>query len=543
MTSRNTLRNPIRVMLILTVLVVAAGIVISWDTDEFTVQTAIGQTDDALETSEDFQHLDRANRAFINLVKRTRPAVVQITTQTRRNRIMLSERNQLTPEQEEEFRRFFGDELPLPFRRFFFEEPEQIPIPNPRPTRGVGSGVIVSDDGYILTNNHVIEGTDEIKVTLSNGKEYDAELVGRDDAQSGVGGSDLAVIKIDAEGLPVLPFGDSDALEVGEWVIAIGTPLNYSQTVTRGIVSAKGRTGFTAYGQFIQTDAPINQGNSGGALINIRGELVGINTLIATDSIVRGNIGIGFSIPSNLAQQILPQLIENGKVERGWLGISMETEPMSAEFAEELNLDMPRGVLVKAVGPKSPAQEAGIQPGDVILTFDGQQVQDFHHLRHLVGATRAGKSVGVTVIRENGTEKRLIVKLGRRTQETLASLTPNEEPPRIAPVEVEEVKTFAGLHVEDLTPEIAERYGYTSGEKGVIVTKVEPGSNAEKKGIKPGYLIQELEWTPIDDLESYDLVTWQLKAENKKRAILYVRLPDNQGGDYVTLSTRRTSDR
>ena len=537
---RNTLRNPTRVMLILAALIVVTGIVISWDTDDFTLQTAVGQTNDTLETSEDFLHLERANRAFINLVKQTRPAVVQITTQTRRNRTLTSQRNQLTPEEEREFRRFFGDELPLPFRRFF-EEPERIPMPNPRPARGVGSGVIVSDDGYILTNNHVIEGTDAIKVTLSNGKEYDAELVGRDDAQSEVGGSDLAVIKIDAEELPVLPFGDSDALEVGEWVIAIGTPLNYSQSVTRGIVSAKGRTGFTTYGQFIQTDAPINQGNSGGALINIRGELVGINTLIATNSIVRGNIGLGFSIPSNLAQQILPQLIENGKVERGWLGISME--PVSPEFAEELNLDTPRGVLVKIVGPKSPAQKAGIQVGDVILTFNEQQVQDLDHLRHIVGATRVGKSVEVTVIRKSGEEKRLTVKLGRRTQETLASLSPDEGRPEVVQVEVEE--KLAGLHVEDLTAELAERYGYASGEKGVIVTQVERGSNAEKEGIKPGYLIQELEWMPVDDLESYSRIAGQLKAQNKRRVLLYVRLPDNLGGDYVTLGTRRSgrSDR
>ena len=535
---RNTLRNPIRVMLILAAFVVVTGIVISWDTDQFTVQTAIGQTNDTLEASEDFQHLERTNRAFINLVKRTRPAVVKITTQTRRNRIGTSGRYQLTPEQEEQLRRFFGDE---PHFRRFFEEPERIPIPNPRPTRGVGSGVIVSDDGYILTNNHVIEGSDAIKVTLSNGKEYDAELVGRDDGQSEVGGSDLAVIKIDAKELPVLPFGDSDALEVGEWVIAIGTPLNYSQSVTRGIVSAKDRTGFWDYGRFIQTDAPINQGNSGGALINIRGELVGINTLIATNGLTRGNIGIGFSIPSNLAQQILPQLIENGKVERGWLGISMN--PVSAELAEELNLDMPRGVFVKVVGAESPAQKAGIQPGDVILTFNEQQVQDMVHLQHIVGATNVGKSVEVTVIRENGEEKQLTVKLGRRTQETLASLSSNEELPRVEQVEVEEEKTFAGLHVQDLTPEIAKHYGYTSGEKGVIVTKVELGSNAEKEGIKPGYLIQEMEWTPIDNLKSYDRVTRQLRTENKRRALLYVRLPDNQGGDYVTLSTRRRSDR
>ncbi len=537
---RNTLQSPGRVILIVAALIVVSGIVISWDTDEFAVQTAIGQTNDTLETSEDFQHLERANRAFINLVKRTRPAVVQITTQTRRNRIVTSQRNQLTPEEEELFRRFFDDELQRPFRRFF-EERRAPELPNPRARTGVGSGVIVSDDGYILTNNHVIEGTDEIKVTLSDGKEYDAKLVGRDNARSEVGGSDLAVIKIDAAGLPVLPFGDSDALEVGEWVIAIGTPLNYSQSVTRGIVSAKGRTGFTTYGQFIQTDAPINQGNSGGALINIRGELVGINTLIATNSITMGNIGLGFSIPSNLAQQLLPQLIANGKVERGWLGISMD--PVSAELAEELDLDTPRGVLVKVVGPESPAQKAGIQVGDIILTFNGQQVQDLHHLRNIVGVTKVGKSVEVIVIRKDGETKRLTVKLGRRTQETLASLSPNEEFPIIEQPEKEE--KLAGLQVEELTPELAERYGYPSGEKGVIVTHVERGSNAEKEGIKPGYLIQEMEWIAIDDLEAYSRIAEQLKAQNKRRVLLYVKLPDNLGGDYITLGTRRSgrSDR
>ena len=537
---RNTLQSPGRVILIVAALIVVSGIVISWDTDEFAVQTAIGQTNDTLETSEDFQHLERANRAFINLVKRTRPAVVQITTQTRRNRIVTSQRNQLTPEEEELFRRFFDDELQRPFRRFF-EERRAPELPNPRARTGVGSGVIVSDDGYILTNNHVIEGTDEIKVTLSDGKEYDAKLVGRDNARSEVGGSDLAVIKIDAAGLPVLPFGDSDALEVGEWVIAIGTPLNYSQSVTRGIVSAKGRTGFTTYGQFIQTDAPINQGNSGGALINIRGELVGINTLIATNSITMGNIGLGFSIPSNLAQQLLPQLIANGKVERGWLGISMD--PVSAELAEELDLDTPRGVLVKVVGPESPAQKAGIQVGDIILTFNGQQVQDLHHLRNIVGVTKVGKSVEMIVIRKDGETKRLTVKLGRRTQETLASLSPNEEFPIIEQPEKEE--KLAGLQVEELTPELAERYGYPSGEKGVIVTHVERGSNAEKEGIKPGYLIQEMEWMPIDDLETYSRIAEQLKAQNKRRVLLYVKLPDNLGGDYITLGTRRSgrSDR
>ena len=525
---RTTLRNSIRVILVLAVVIIAAGIIIDRDTSKFTVQTAVGQTNDTLQTSEDFQHLERANRAFIDLVARTRPAVVQITTKTERSNPITSQRNQLTPEQEEQLRPFFDDNSP--FRFFFRENPPRNILPNPEPTTGVGSGVIVSDDGYILTNNHVIDGADEIMVTLANGREYTAELIGRDDAGSEVGGSDLAVIKIDEKDLSVLPFGDSEALEVGEWVIAIGTPLNYSQTVTRGIVSAKDRTGFTAYGQFIQTDAPINRGNSGGALINIRGELVGINTLIATGGYSMGNIGIGFAIPSNMAQQILPQLIEDGKVERGWLGITMGE--VSTDFAEKLNLDRQRGVIVKVVGMDSPAHKAGIQRGDVIISFDGQEVRDMHHLRNIVGATEIGKSVEVIVLRKGGEEKQLTVKLGKRTAETVMALSERRQ----------EQTAFAGLSVQDLTPAIAERYGYSSGETGVVVTQVAIGSDAEKKGIKPGFLIQEMEWMAIDNLESYTRVAEQLEADNKKRILLYVRLPNGRGGDYVTIAVSQ-SDR
>ena len=541
---RPTLRNAMRVILVLAVLIVAAGIIIDRDANKFTVQTAIGQTNDTLQISEDFQHLERANRAFIDLVARTRPAVVQITTKTERSNPIISRRNQLTPEEEERLRPltpeeeerlrpFFDDRAP--FFRFFREAPPRFVNPNPEPATGIGSGVIVSDDGYILTNNHVVDGTDEITVTLADGREYSAELIGRDDAGSEIGGSDLAVIKIDEKDLSVLPFGNSDVLEVGEWVIAIGTPLNYSQTVTRGIVSAKNRTGFTAYGQFIQTDAPINRGNSGGALINIRGELVGINTLIATAGSypignIGGNIGIGFAIPSNMAQQILPQLIENGKVERGWLGITMDE--VSVDFAEKLKLDKPRGIIVKVVGMDSPAQKAGIQRGDVIISFDGQEIRDMHHLRHIVGATEIGKSVEVIVLRKGGEEKRLTVKLGKRTAETMAALNERRQ----------EQATFAGLGVQDLTPAIAERYGYSASETGVIVTQVARGSDAEKKGIKPGCLIQEMEWITIDNFETYTRVTKQLEAEDKKRILLYVRLPNGRGGDYVTISVSQ-SDR
>lgn len=549
-----TLRNTVRVILVLAVLIVAAGIIIDRDTNEFTLQTAVGQTNDTLQTSEDFLHLERANRAFIDLVARTRPAVVQITTKTQRNRRVASERQQITPEQEERFRDFFGDEF---FRRFF-PEPEQEQhqriFPNPEPIRGVGSGVIVSDDGYILTNNHVIERSDEITVTLSNGKEYAAALVGRDAAGTAVSGTDLAVLKIDAEGLPLLPFGDSDQLEVGEWVIAIGTPLNFSQTVTRGIVSAKGRPGWFSgikYGNFIQTDAPINRGNSGGALINIRGELVGINTAIITGGLSMGNIGIGFAVPSKMARQVLPQLIKHGKVERGWLGIGMRN--VDPDLAEKLNFDTPRGAFVRGVSKGSPADKGGLQRSDIIVEFNGETIRDINHLMYVVAATEVGKSVEVIVLRGDTQEKRLTVKLGKRTEEVLAELTDQLEEAEKARTSVESVgkarlnrdeqqEAFAGLQVQNLTPAIAERYGYASDEKGIIVTQVESGSNAAEKGIVPGYLIQEMEWTTIEDLESYSRLVEELTNENKKQVLLYVKSPNGQGGAYVTIKVSTADD-
>ena len=546
-----TLRNnTVRVILVLAVLIVAAGIIIDRDTNEFTLQTAVGQTNDTLQTSEDFLHLERANRAFIDLVARTRPAVVQITTKTQRNRITTPQRQENSPEDEEEqFRRFFDEDSPF---RFFFEERPQRPLnPNLRPTQGIGSGVIVSDDGYILTNNHVIERSDEITVTLSNGKEYAAELVGRDAAGTRVSGTDLAVLKIDAEGLPTLPFGDSDQLEVGEWVIAIGTPLNFSQTVTRGIVSAKGRPGWFSgikYGNFIQTDAPINRGNSGGALINIRGELVGINTAIVTGGLSMGNIGIGFAVPSKMAQQVLPQLIKHGKVERGWLGISMGN--VDQDLAEKLNFDTPRGAFVQGVSKGSPADKGGIQRSDIIVEFNDETIRDINDLMHVVAATEVGKSVEVIVLRGENKEKRLTVKLGKRTEEAIAKLNAQLEEVETTQTELdgarlnrdEQQEAFAGLHVQNLTPAIAERYGYSSDEKGVVVTQVESGSTAEEKGIVAGSLIQEMEWTSIDDLESYSRLVEQLTNENKKQVLLYVKSPNGQGGAYVTIKVS-TSDR
>lgn len=534
--SRTTLQKRVGMLLFLVGFIAVAGFVINRGSvmfgsgsaetlfnqggEHFLVPTAIAQTNETFQNSEDFQALASANRAFIALVAKTRPSVVKI--QTARTI------NFRAPDRNDNFFRFFFDSPP-PRRD---EERRQF-------QRGTGSGVIVSDDGYILTNNHVIEGANEITVVLSNEREYKAELIGRDPAGSGAGGSDLAVLKIKAEGLPALPFGDSDALEVGEWVIAIGTPLELSQTVTRGIVSSKDRRGFTQrdYAQFIQTDAPINRGNSGGALINIRGELVGINTLIATSGFTTGNIGIGFAIPSNMARSIMPQLIENGKVVRGWLGISMS--PVDFDLAEKLNMESPHGAQVTQVGKGSPAEKGGIRRGDVIIEFNGVKIRNFGHLKHVVGAAGVGKSVYVTVLRA-GKEKRLTIKLGKRTEAVLETLEDSQE---VVPDMGEPQTDFAGLRVQALTPAFIERYGYAPDETGVIVTHVEKESNAQKKGITPGTLIQEMEYTPIDNLEAYSALARRLAESEEKRILLYVKFPNGEGAGYVTLNLARGEEK
>lgn len=544
---RHILHKRAALLLILAGLAVAAGFVINQGADEFVVPTAIGETNETPQELEDFQYLERANRAFINLVARTKPSIVQITT--KRKVPLMSSRIRVAPPDgrgwvippegmnEEEFRRRLPELIPWGEeefrRRFDFEDliPNE-PAP-PRSVEGIGSGVIVSEDGYILTNSHVIDKADEITVTLPNGKEHGAKLIGQDPGGTGVSGTDLAVLKIDAKDLPVLPFGDSDALEVGEWVVAIGTPFNLSQTVTRGIVSAKNRASTKIqYSNFIQTDAPINQGNSGGALINIRGELVGINTLIATNGINFGNVGIGFAIPSNTAEKLLPQLIEHGEIVRGWLGITMQS--VSHDLAEKLDFEKPHGALVVEVGPESPAEKSGIQHGDIILEFNKEFIRDSSHLIHAVGATPVGTSVRVKVLR-HGKEKELTVKLEKRTEEVIAQLR-SHVAPELIPIPIEEppeTEEFAGMQVQKLTPELANRYRHPD-EAGVIVMKVEANSEAAEMGIQKGHLIKEIDYNPIENLEDYKRVVKELKESGEKFALVYVK-DMNQRGNYVML--------
>ncbi len=528
---RNLLPRKLALILIISALVVAAGFIISNDADKFVIPTAIGDTHKKFVESEDFQYLDRANRAFINLVKHTSPSVVQITTLREQTVERTNQRYQIIPPDgfdTEEFRRFF-DRFDLDPRDFEEANPN-----NPPPTMqtfGIGSGVIVSDDGYILTNNHVIDKADEIIITLSNGKQYDAELIGTDPAGTEVNGTDLAVLKIDEKGLSTLPFGDSDALEVGEWVVAIGTPFNLSQTVTRGVVSAKDRyRSNIRYSNFIQTDAPINQGNSGGALINIRGELIGINTLIATSGYSAGNVGIGFAIPSNIASELLPQLIEHGKVVRGWLGIRMDV--VDHDMAEKLNLGEPRGAFVVEVGRNSPAEKAGIQRRDVVLEFNGKTIKDTSHLMQVVAAAGVGKKVQIKVLRE-GKEILLTAKLNKRTEEALASFDSSEQSVTGNEQSGTSQVTLSGMHVQNLTPELANRYGHQD-ETGVIVVEVEQRSPAARSGIRPGYLIKEIDYTEIQTIDDFEKVVAKLKESNEKLALVYFKDLRNRA-NYETL--------
>ena len=496
-------------------LIIAVGVTINTDNPTFTPQAAIGQTSENF--NQDFEYLERANRAFIEVVNRAKPAVVQVTT-TR----LVSTRQGPSD--------FFSDDL----FEFWFgprERREQQDRDQPEEKEevksGLGSGVIVSEDGYILTNNHVIEGAEGIMVILPNGREYTAKVVGKD---AGRQGTDLAVLKIDGDGLPALPLGNSEELQTGEWVIAIGSPFGLAQTVTRGMVSAKGRTasdiGIVEYADFIQTDAAINRGNSGGALINIRGELIGINTAIATgDGFSQSNAGVGFAIPINLAKRIMTQLIEKGEVERGWLGVVLQ--PINYDLAEKLKLGEPRGALITQAHEGMPAHKAGIRRGDVIVEFDKVAIRDMNHLMHVVAATGVGETVEVKVIRK-GAEKVLEVKLEKRTQEVLARLRGRGE--RFDPDE-DDAEAFVGIQVQGLTDELAARYGY-EGENGVIVAAVERRSAAARAGITVGTLIQEVEGVEILNLNDYREQIEAVKDQSK--ILLYVRRPDGNPA-YITL--------
>jgi len=394
-----------------------------------------------------------------------------------------------SPFQSREFKDFFGDEF---FRHFFGQIPEQ-----EMKQRSLGSGVVVSGDGYILTNNHVVADADEIQVTLSDKKKYEAQIIGRDPK------TDLALIKIKTENtIPAARLGDSDKLMVGDWVVAIGNPFGLGSTVTAGIVSAKGRViGAGPYDNFIQTDASINPGNSGGPLFNLNGEVIGVNTAIVSQS--GGNVGIGFAIPINMAKSVMPQLKERGKVIRGWLGVSIQE--VTQEIKEQFGLKTEEGALIGEVTKDSPADKGGLKRGDVIINFDGKKVKAMSTLPAMVAETPVGKEVEILIIRK-GKEKRLTITIGELEEDTRVAAT------------IPKIEESFGLSVQELTPEIAESLSL-KGEKGVVISGIEKGSPASDAGLQRGDLIQEIEHEPVEKLSDYKRI---MEESSSKKQILIV---------------------
>ncbi len=401
--------------------------------------------------------------SFSGLVKEASDSVVNISAVKiiRREQIFESPFGHGDPFSDM-FERFFGDQIPRESRQ-----------------TSLGSGFIIDKDGFILTNNHVVERTDEIRVMLTNGKEYDAEIVGRDPK------TDLALIRIDAgEDLKPLPIGDSEKLEVGDWVLAIGNPFAFNHTVTAGIVSAKFRDLGGDYDNYIQTDASINPGNSGGPLLNTRGEVVGINSAIVSGS--GGSVGIGFAIPINMAKDLLPQL-KKGKVIRGWLGVMIQG--ITPELKESFELKDEEGALVSEVTPGGPAEKAGIMEGDVIVSFDEKKIREMSDLPIIVASTPVGKIVTVEIIRV-GEKKRFEVKIAELESEVEEGENQGEE------------KRDLGMTVDEITPSMAHQLGLND-ERGVVVVQVESNSPAEEAGIVRGDVIRAIDREPVNDVGTY----------------------------------------
>ncbi len=441
--------------------------------------------------------LRQMGKAFASIAEKTSPAVVAL----RSERIVTRDSQSMREGP-------FGEPRFDPFEYFFRRSPRQRDPREQRAPRqprresrtAQGSGFIISSDGYILTNNHMVEKSEKIEVELTDGRKFTAKIIGTDSD------SDVAVVKIDAKDLPFLELADSDALEVGEWVLAIGNPLGLSHTVTAGIVSAKGRSGFglAYFENFIQTDAAINFGNSGGPLINLDGKAVGINTAIVGSG---GNIGIGFAIPINMAKNIYDQLINSGTVERGWLGIEMGelTDETAPYFGLKKNA---KGVLIAVVIPDSAAEKAGLKHNDIIIEVNGEPIESRDAFRNQIAMLKPDSRIKLVVWRDKR-RKALTVKLGKRpSTEELTGALPQE------------TRKELGFTVQDLTEEMAERYGY-EGQSGVIVKEVESGSQAAEKGIAPGSLIKEVNQQKVRNTREFNEAI--KKGRKEGGALLYVK--------------------
>lgn len=416
------------------------------------------------------------SKAFSEIANSVSPVVVNIST---------------TKIVKREAPSFFDD----PFFNFFGPS-HDFGSPKKWKEQSLGSGVIVSSDGYIITNNHVIEQAEEIKVTLYDKKSFKGKIVGSDPK------TDIAVIKINAGNLPTAAWADSDKLQVGEFVLAIGNPFGLSHSVTMGIISAVGRAsvGITDYEDFIQTDAAINPGNSGGPLVNIKGEVIGINTAIFSKT--GGYQGIGFSVPSNLVRSVMEDLIKYGKKTRGWLGVSIQR--LTPELAEKFGIKDSDGALVGDVVKGSPAEKAGIMRGDIVLEYNGKKVKDADSLRNTVAQTKAGSQVNIKILRK-GKEYTLIVTI------TEAPKEPGEAKIESVPEDARRGEALAGLEVVELTKEIAQQLGLNRDEKGVVLLKVETGSAADEAKLRKGDVIQEIDTKKVTSINDFNKIAPTIK--------------------------------
>ena len=442
-----------------------------------------------------------APESFADLAEQVSPAVVNITTSA----LVATDTSEspMVPEGSP-FEDFFRD---------FMDRNGQGPSDRPRRSEALGSGFVISKDGLIVTNNHVIEGADEISIEFFDGKRLDATLVGTDPK------TDIAVLKVEANDLPFVQFGDSDKMRVGDWVMAVGNPLGQGFSVSAGIVSARGRELSGTYDDFLQTDAAINRGNSGGPLFNLQGEVVGVNTAILSPS--GGSIGIGFSMASNVVTKVVDQLREFGETRRGWLGVKIQD--VTPDVAEAMGLSVSAGALVTDV-PEGPARDAGLLAGDVIVTFDGQAIDDVRDLTRTVADSPIGEAVPVVVLRA-GEEQTIPVTLGRREEAEAAALpaSGSDETAPDAPREAE----VLGLTVQPLTDDIAQSLNLPAGSGGLVVMDVDAASDAGAKGLAAGDVIVEVGQEKVSTVNDLQAKVQAAKDEGRKSILLLIRREGN----------------
>jgi serine protease Do len=437
-------------------------------------------------------------RSYADLVEAVVPAVVYV--EVTRNAPEVAAQPEIPPELRRFFRRFFGPDVPFP------DEPPTPPGPRgpggPR-AEAVGSGFIVSPEGHVVTNAHVARGAEKITVSLQDGRKLEATVVGLDDK------TDLAVLKLPGDGpYPYVEFGDSDRVRVGDKVIAVGNPFGLGGTVTAGIVSAtKREVGVGPYDDFLQIDAPINRGNSGGPTFDLDGNVIGVNTLIFSPS--GGNVGIGFAIAANLAKEVVAQLIEKGSVERGWLGVVIQ--PVDEDIAQALGLKEARGALVNSVQTGSPAERAGIKPGDVVVQFNGRDIAEPRDLARVVADAGPGRKAEVTLVRDGKTQV-VEVELGTMPASEAAA----------APSETAPAKARLGIAVRPLAPEDREQLGLGPDVSGVLVASVEADSPAAEKGIRPGDIITAIDGRTVTSAEDLREAVEAAVSAGKKAVLLRI---------------------